>query len=74
MRKKRSGRRIKKIAAKSGVPAVEVVSDMQIAIDATWNNPDPAARNMQRELFPNGKPSVEEFINVIAKNRLRNKP
>jgi len=58
----------KKIAAQHGVSVDEVVREMQDLIDATWNNPDPATKKKQRELFPNGKPSIEEFIRVVAKN------
>ncbi|MDR0287784.1 MAG: sporulation initiation factor Spo0A C-terminal domain-containing protein [Clostridiales bacterium] len=57
----------KQIAAKYGVSVTEVVREIQVAIDAAWDNPDPAIRARQRELFPHGKPSVEEFIRVIAK-------
>ena len=56
-----------KISAQNGVPVHEVMSEMQNLIDATWDNPDPAAREKQLELFPNGKPPIEEFIRVVAK-------
>ena len=74
MRKKQSGSLIEQIAANHGVPVDEVVKEIQFAIDATWENLDPAVRSGQRELLQSGKPSVEEFIKVIAKNKLRNKP
>ena len=54
------------IAAQHGVSVTEVIREIQIAVDAAWNNPDPAIRAKQRQLFPNGKPSVEEFIRVMA--------
>jgi len=54
------------IAEQYGVSVGEVVRGIQIAVDEAWNNPDPAIRARQRELFPNGKPSVEEFIRKIA--------
>jgi len=54
------------IAAQHGVSVTEVVREIQIAVDDAWDNLDPAIRARQRELFPNGKPSVEEFIRKIA--------
>lgn len=39
---------------------------MQAAIDAAWLSEDVEARRLQRELFPRGKPSVEEFVAKIA--------
>ena len=55
-----------KLAAQYGVSAGEVVREIQTALDAAWDNPDPAIRERQRAIFPNGKPSVEEFIRVMA--------
>ena len=37
---------------------------MQEAIDAAWNNPEGA--ELRAKLFPDGKPTVEEFIKTIA--------
>ena len=54
------------IAAQHGVSVTEVIKEIQIAVDAAWDNSDPTIRARQRELFPNGKPSVEEFIRVMA--------
>ena len=65
--KKQSNELLKKIAAQHGVSVDGVVREMQDLIDATWDNPDPTARKKQRALFPNGKPSIEEFICVVAK-------
>ena len=48
-----------------------VIREMQAAVDAAWNDPDPAVQAEQRRLFPNGKPSVDEFIRVIA-DQIRN--
>lgn len=44
----------------------EAMKEMQAAVDAAWDNPDPVARARQRQLFPHGKPSVPEFIRVMA--------
>ena len=63
---KQSNELFKKIADHHGVSVDEVVRDMQDTIDATWDTPDPVARKKQQELFPNGKPSIEEFIRVVA--------
>ena len=65
--KKQSNELFKKVAAQHSVSVDAVVREMQEAIDLTWDNPDPAARKKQRELFPNGKPSIEEFIRVMTK-------
>ena len=52
------------IARKHGIPVDEVIKEIQIALDAAWDNPDPAIRATQRRHFPNGKPTVEEFLRV----------
>ena len=64
---KQSNELFKKIATHHGVSVDNAVRDMQDMIDATWHNPDPEAWKRQQELFPNGKPSIEEFIRVMAK-------
>ena len=55
------------VAKQYGVSADEVRKEMQAAIDAAWNSPDPAVRAKQRELFPNGKPSIEAFIHRVIR-------
>ena len=40
--------------------------EMQKAIDAAWTSNEPECRLWQEKLFPNGKPSVEEFVATIA--------
>jgi translation initiation factor 2 alpha subunit (eIF-2alpha) len=55
------------VAEKFGISTNEVVREIQDAIDTAWDNPDPAVRAKQRELFPNGKPLPEEFIRTMAK-------
>jgi len=54
------------VAMMNAIPTGEALHEMQRALDAAWNNPDPAIRASQRALFPGGKPSVEEFIRVMA--------
>lgn len=46
----------------------QVRRDMQEAIDAAWNTDDLAAMKLQRELFPDGKPTPEQFIATVAKH------
>ena len=67
-RQNKPSKLIKQIAAQHGDSVDEVVRDLLAAIDAAWDNPDPAARAKQRQLFPGGKPTVEEFINVTARD------
>ena len=67
MDKKQLDGLLEQIAAQNGVSVDDVAREMQSTIDATWNNPDPTARESQRKLFPNGKPSIDEFILVVAR-------
>lgn len=41
-------------------------AEMQKAIDAAWNCPTNEQKLFQERHFPNGKPTVEEFIKVIS--------
>jgi|GEM_PF-429884 len=59
---------IRKIAKSHDIPADKVNREIQKAIDAAWNNPDLEARTQQRLLFPKGKPTVDEFIDVVSKH------
>jgi len=54
------------VAAQHGVSLEQVKRDIQEAINDTWDNPDPAIRARQRRLFPNGKPTIAEFIYRMA--------
>ena len=40
--------------------------EMQKAIDLAWANPTPEQKLFQELYFPNGKPTVEEFIKTIS--------
>ena len=40
--------------------------EMQKAIDAAWKNPTKEQKLFQEKYFPNGKPSVEEFISTVS--------
>ena len=44
----------------------EQIGDIQEAVDAAWDSPDPVIRARQRALFPGGKPDAAEFIRVMA--------
>ncbi len=44
----------------------EVRQEMQIALDSAWDTSDPEAKRFQTEIFPDGKPSLEEFIAKLA--------
>ena len=55
-----------RVAELSGKSEAEVRRDMQTAIDAAWASADPAAQQRQRELFPEGKPTVERFMAKCA--------
>lgn len=58
---------IRKIARSHDIPVDKVNREIQKAIDAAWNSPDLEAKTQQRLLFPKGKPTVDEFIDVISK-------
>ena len=40
--------------------------EMQKAIDLAWENPPPEEKRFQEFYFPNGKPTVEEFIRKVG--------
>ena len=56
----------KEVAQKTNSTDKAVKSDIQEAIDAAWNSKDPSVKSFQRRLFPNGKPTPEEFILVMG--------
>lgn len=58
---------IKKTAKNNGVSEQHVREEMQKALDATWNTTDEAAMKRQKELFPNGKPTLDEFIQKVSR-------
>ena len=60
---------IRRTAKKNGVSPAAVRRAMQEARDAAWDTTDPAAcppLARQKDLFPDGKPSVEQFILTVA--------
>lgn len=40
--------------------------EMEQALDEAWNTDDPAINDLHQELFPDGRPTPEEFILAIA--------
>ena len=40
--------------------------EMQKAIDEAWMNPTEEQKLFQEQYFPNGKPSVKEFVKTIS--------
>lgn len=56
---------IRKVADRYGVSPEEVRREMQAALDATWAGEGGPKRD---ELFPDGKPSLEEFVVALARN------
>ena len=58
---------IKEIAKKHGVSPESVYYEMQVAIEAGFNNPDPAIQERWRKIAPDGKmPPPEKFIETMA--------
>lgn len=55
-----------RVAVRAGKTREEVCADIQAAIDAAWVSENIEAKELQTRLFPNGKPSPEEFITVLA--------
>ena len=56
---------IERVAAELCTSKDEVRQEIQAAIDAAWDNPYEAIRERHQVLFPDGRPSVEDFIRKI---------
>ena len=54
------------VAKKYGTNIFEVIAEIQKSIDEAWDSFDAETLKKQQELFPNGKPSIEEFIRTLA--------
>ena len=54
------------IASKHGKTAEEISREMEKALEAAWMTEDPAMKELQEKLFPEGKPSAAEFIRTVA--------
>jgi len=59
---------INEVARREGVTPEYVYAEMQSAIQAGFNNPDPAVRARWAKLAPDGKiPTPEKVIAIFAK-------
>lgn len=59
---------LREIAKNEGISQKEVYREMQKAINAGYNNPDPAIQAAWKEVFmPFGKPRPEDVIRYCAK-------
>lgn len=59
---------LQQLAKKNGMTTEQVLREMGAAIDAGWNDPDPTVQAAWKKLPFDGKPSVSEFIRLLAKN------
>lgn len=57
---------IKKTAKKHGVTEQHVRDEIQKALDAAWDTKNEETLKRQQELFPDGKPTIEEFIHKVS--------
>ena len=57
-------------AKQNGQTPEQIRMEMEKAIAAAWASDDPAAKALQAQLFPHGRPSPEEFVAAICKKRL----
>lgn len=57
---------IRQVAEQQGLSTAEVRREMQLALDEAWATADHGAQQRQHELFPDGKPSLEQFIMTLA--------
>ena len=53
---------IRNVAENNGQTEAEVRGQMQALLDISWSQDDPGTRAKLDALFPDGKPSLEEFI------------
>ena len=56
----------RKVGKDEGETAEKVRAEMQKALDLTWENEDPKAKEYREKFFPNGKPKLEEFLEKLA--------
>ena len=54
------------VAQKHEQTQEDVIREMEDALDTAWSTQDPAMKELQHTLFPEGKPTAEEFINTMA--------
>lgn len=58
---------IRQVAQREGLSEGEVRRQMQAALDAAWDSTDGAVKAEQARLFPDGKPTLEQFILTVAR-------
>ena len=58
---------IRQIASEHGVSPAQVRGDMMEAIHAAYTNDDPDAKQRFQMVFGDKEPSIEEFVQEIAK-------
>lgn len=61
---------IEDIAKERGTTPNDIRKNIQIAIDMAWKSKDKKEKETQNKLFPNGKPSIENFLRVLE-NKIR---
>ena len=67
MKKSRGQQAIEQLAIQKGISVAEIREEIEIAIDAAMQNPDPAAQAHWAEIMKSGKkPTPEEFIEYIS--------
>ena len=66
-RKRKVSAAIRKIARQNRTSAEDVRREIQAAIDAAWSTDSPDTAAFQANLFPEGKPTPEVFIERISR-------
>lgn len=59
---------IRQTADHFGESELQIRKDMQDALDEAWATADPEAKALQEQLFPGGKPTLEEFIVTLGRH------
>ena len=62
---------IQKTARELGKTEQEVRADLQFLVDDYWEKDTPNVRRSRAILFPQGKPSPDEYIIVLARHTKR---
>jgi len=58
---------IQAAAEQFGLTPEQMYREIRACIEEAWSSNDPAVRARQNVLFPNGKPTPEQFISTLAK-------
>ena len=71
--KRKYSKAIKKVAQQNGVSVESVYYEISKAIEAGYNNPDPAIQERWRKISPDGKlPTPEKFIEIVGNEIKKN--